>query len=375
MTVGVLATVSKDAWFAGFFLGAAAASTYAIRHTGRQRWVLFGIAAVGYWMAAAARPNGVVPVAGAIAFGWPLARGVGRSGWLSVRGLKRVGAALLLVAVLVMSQRVYTAVVVDPQHVHPETPGYQFDLAAISVRTGEMLLPSSSLRPGATLDDIRAVLDDGDGGYLWFIPNAPVNFAVGSEAAAELRDAWLRAIREHPIEMAQHRFRTAWAILNLDRPTFSVYDPPQLPSMWPDLDYTLHPPFFPSVTSWVEGSVAHWSWYGSMRAWIFSLALLVVGLSPRGRRSLATRHLVAGGIGSQLSFMVAGTSSGFRYTWFTMLCALLAVAIGTAWICGWTRARFRRRAGPSTEPDRQFAAGEATSRPDDTSGTIHVTPA
>ena len=96
MTFGVLVTVSKDAWFAGFFLSAAAASAFAIRRTGRERWVLLGIAAAGLWLAVAARPNAIVPVTAVLTFGWPLASSTGKPRWLSRGGFTRIGLALLL---------------------------------------------------------------------------------------------------------------------------------------------------------------------------------------------------------------------------------------------------------------------------------------
>jgi hypothetical protein len=357
MTIGVLVTVSKDAWFAGFVLAAAAASAYAIRRTGRTRWVLLGVAALGFWLAVAARPNAIVPVAAVLAFGWPLVTTDGaRRRWLSRDGLKRVGMAFVLVVAIVLSQRIWTSVVVDPDHVHPEQPTYQFDLAALSARTGELLLPASSLTPGTTLDDVRAAVDEGESGALWFSEDPPVRWAVGPEAVSELREAWLTAIREHPIDMIEHRLAYAGSLLNIDRPAYSFYEPPALPAGW-GFDFSLHRPFFPSFASWFGGTVATWGWYGWFRLWIWTLVLLVVGLSRRGRRSVAVRTLTAAGLGSLLSFMAAATSSGFRYAWFTMVCALLTLAIASSWVLQWSLDR-RRRArrgrpqprGPSDDP-------------------------
>ena len=197
---------------------------------------------------------------------------------------------------------------VDPSHRNPEQPTYQFDLAALSLQTGTMLLPASSLYPGTTLDDIHAWFDEGEGGYLWFSPDPPVRFAVGPEAVATLRDAWWKAVREQPTEVIEHRLRYAISLLNVDRPPYVVYESLADPEAW-GFDWTLREPFFPSLYSWIDGTVATWGWYGWFRAWIWTLVLLVVGLTPRGRRSVAVRTLTAAGIGSLLSFMVAGASS------------------------------------------------------------------
>jgi hypothetical protein len=346
MTLGVLTTVSKDAWFAGFFLSGAATSAYAARRSGRARWILVAAAGTSFWLAVAARPNAIVVVAAVLLLGWPLAAGDGRGRWLSRQGAKRLGITIVLSIGLLLSQRAFSDVVVRPAHLHPEQPGYQFDLAALSLRTGTMLLPASSLNPGADLDDIRKWFDESDGGYLWFSPDPPVRFGVDAAAVAELRTAWLDAIREHPVEFAEHRLQYARSLLGFGRPTYVVWEVPQQPAMW-GFGYHVHPPFAPWFRSWVERTVAHFGWYSAFRAWMWVLVLLVVGFSPRGRRSVAVRTLVAAGGASLLSFMLAGTSSGFRYAWFTMLCALLSLAIGLTWLARWAWQRYETRPTPA----------------------------
>ena len=126
-----------------------------------------------------------------------------------------------------------------------------------------MLLPASSLRPGADLDAIRKAFDDGEGAYLWFGPEPALRCSiVPPDAVAELREAWLQAIRDHPIDMIEHRLLER-GLRAQPRPSELTWsnDPPADPAIW-GFDYTIHPHRSSrAFYSWVEGTVATWGRY------------------------------------------------------------------------------------------------------------------
>ena len=343
MTFEGLVTIGKDAWFAGFFLAGAALSAQSVPYQGRRRIAAFAAVGALWWLAVAARPNAVVPVFLVVTFGWPLTVGVEQVGWWSLSALKRIGLAGAFALGIVVSQSAYTSIVVQPTKTHPEQPTYQFDLVGLSLRTGEMLIPSSSLRPGADLETLGEHWNHAEGGGLWFAPDAPVAWALPPEQVGELRRAWIDSIEEHPLQYLQHRARFGLAFLGLSEPSYGVFNPTTSPAGW-GFDYSLTPEFAPWFRSWfhetfVEGGVLCW-----FRQWMFIAVLVGVGLSPRGRSSIAVRSLLAAGVGSTCSFLLAASSATFRYAWFTMVCSLLAAAIGLYWITDWLRSRWRREA-------------------------------
>ncbi len=218
MTFDVLVTVGKDAWFAGFFLAGAALSAHAAHLLGRRRVGAFVVIGTMWWLAVATRPNAIIPVFAVVAFGWPLTVGDGReSGWWSRRGLKRIGLSAAIAVGIVLSQSVYTSVVVQPRETHPEQPGYQFDLVALSLRTGKMLIPASSLRPGSDLATLREHWSEGDGSALWFAADAPVPWALPPAQVAQLRRAWIDAIVEHPLQYLEHRAKYSLCLAGADQ--------------------------------------------------------------------------------------------------------------------------------------------------------------
>ena len=310
----VLATVSKDAWFLGFFLTAAAASAFVIQRTGRVRWLLLGLAFGGYWLSVAARPNAIVPVAAVFAFGWPLATtGSGtRTCGSPSAGSKRGGAGA--------RARVGRARVAAGLHGGRRRPPTRAPRAAdlpVRPRRGvdpnrrdaapcELAAPGR--RPRRHPQGVRR-----RGGRLPVVrPRAALDFIVPPDAVAELREAWMQAIRDHPIDMIEHRLWNVASVLNLDRPTYSVYYPPADPATW-GFDYTITRRSSRASTPGSRGRSLRGGGTSGSARWTFTLVLLVIGLSPCGRRSVATRTLTAAGIGSLLSFMAAGTSGGFRY--------------------------------------------------------------
>ena len=348
MTFDVLVTVGKDAWFAGFFLAGAALSAHAVHFTGRKRVGVFVAIGALWWLAVAARANAIIPVFAVVAFGWPLTvGGEGRAGWWSRRGLKRIGLSAAVALGIVLSQSVYTSVVVQPIETHPEQPGYQFDLVALSLRTGQMLIPASSLRPGTDLATLRAHWNEHDGSGLWFTADAPVLFALPPAQVAELRHAWIDAIEEHPLQYLEHRAKYSLSLLGLTSRSYGVFSPSSVPSTW-GFTYALPRQNAPWFRSWYERTFVEGGIFGWFRQWMFIAILLAVGVTSRGRRSIAVRCLMAGGLGSTCSFMLAGASSGFRYAWFTALCSLLAAAIGLFWMTHWIVLR-RRPSAPTAE--------------------------
>jgi len=206
-----------------------------------------------------------------------------------------------------------------------------------------MLLPASSLSPGTDLDTLRAHWDEADGSGLWFGPDAPVQFGLPPAQVAELRSAWIRGIKDHPVDYLQHRIAYSLSLLGITQSTYGVFAPSADPGYW-GFDFTVHPEFSPSFRSWYGRSIATSGVFASFRLWMFVAVLFGVGATNRGRRSVAVRTLVAAGLGSTVSFMMAGASSGFRYAWFTMLCALLVLAIGLSWVAEWVARR--RQPGP-----------------------------
>ncbi len=274
---------------------------------------------------------------------------------MTKRGLIAVGVS----AAIFGSQLVYADVVVDPADWYVQQAVYQFDLASLSVREDRMLFPASSLKPGATLDQLRAVYQPGEGGPLFFSAETPIVYPIGTEEQLnDLRDAWSSAIKDEPLTYLRHRVRYAESLLGFREPTYGVYDRGFTPTNWRS-KVTIHEPYFPSMRSWFNRMLSGVGWFADVRAWMFALVLLGVGLSRRGRRSVTVRILALAGLASEASIAAAGMTSTFRYSWFMMICSMLVAGIGTWWVVGWVRDRVRDRARDRTPDEASDRAGSS----------------
>ena len=122
-----------------------------------------------------------------------------------------------------------------------------WDLAAMSVMTGTMLVPEFARSPGLTLDALRR-------DYTPLV-NVPIfsgtqhvrhgldDERYSDEELTALRDAWLRTVAAHPLAYAQHRWNVTSHLFGRYRsnleglfftPAVVAYkdNPPPPPALW-----------------------------------------------------------------------------------------------------------------------------------------------
>jgi hypothetical protein len=184
-------------------------------HTMRRRgWILIALPALFY--AAAVRHNAlpaIVPMA--IWAAW-MATGASAT---------RMRVALIAVA-LCAASIAFTAIINGQvqRRVQLWPAAAEWDLAALSVASGEMLLPPFMIGPGLDVAELAGAFRD------WSIVPMLQNTQHGmrdpfmtdytpAELSA-LRAAWFAAIRAHPRAWLAHHWRQAVALLGLHDPTW-----------------------------------------------------------------------------------------------------------------------------------------------------------
>lgn len=327
-TLGWLGHIGKDQWFAAAcLLGIALLGRASTEQRRRARRALLVGAAVCLWLAIAARKNAVLPVAVVVLVGWPVPASIlGR-----VRGVgwfRRIVTSVAVLAALVLSTTLVDRVVVQPKAVHAEQSTYMFDLAGISLQEHEMLFPKGTFPRGTTLEDVDHYFDPRIGDVYFFAPGTPVDPFKPASQVARLRTAWMDAVLEHPDDYLRTRLTYTWALLGGSgpHPLRSINDAGSDPDTWanpcplPDRTYpALHDDVFDAL-DWFEQRYV-------FRGWTFLLVLVVAAAVAGLRRVLEARCLLAAGALSLAGLAVAGISPTFRYSWFTALASLIAVAL------------------------------------------------
>jgi hypothetical protein len=329
-TLDWLPHIGKDEWASIALLWAIVLIARS-RTAPRPRSVIYlGGALAFLWLSAAARTTAVVPAAAILAFGISLERW----GWLGRvkvwAPLKRLAIVVVFVAVTIGSQKVWTSEVVQPRVLYPDQPTLQFDLAAMSLRANEMLLPPSSLRPGATLDTLRSHFSLRGGDPLWFAPDAPIRFDITDpKAESDLRSAWISAVRDHPDLYLRHRGAVALALLGISAPYAEgeIWHSGSSPSDFPGTVCHLGRPYVSSVFDTVSDTMQSISRWHVWRVW-WMLAITGGAAVVAGPRRFAeVRMLLVGGLTTFAVFAMLTTGPYFRYLWFVDIAALSLVAL------------------------------------------------
>ncbi|MDR2011822.1 MAG: hypothetical protein LBQ20_01975 [Rhodanobacter sp.] len=176
--------------------------------TQRRRWIAIALPPLLY--AGAVRHNALPALL-------PFALWIG---WLLARHRSRTHTVLIGLVVLVASAACTAFINAQVQRRIPLWPAAaEWDLAALSVASGEMLLPPFMIGPGLTVDELA--------GAFRYWSNVPMlqNTQHGMrdpfmreytpQEKRELRDAWLGAIAAYPRAwLAQHR-KQAVALLDV----------------------------------------------------------------------------------------------------------------------------------------------------------------
>ena len=327
-TLGWLGHIGKDqAFAASCLLGIALLGRASTEQRRRVRRALLVGAGVCLWLAIAARKNAVLPVAVVVLVGWPVPASI----FGKVRGVgwfRRLVTSVAVLAALVLSTTAIDRVVVQPEALHAEQSTYMFDLAGISLQEHEMLFPKGTFPRGTTLEDVDHYFDPRIGDVYFFAPGTPVDPFKPASQVARLRAAWMDAVLEHPDDYLRTRLTYTWALLGGSgpHPLQSINDKGSRPEDWnnpcplPERTYPeLHRTVFDALDWFEERNV--------FRGWAFLLVLVVASAVAGLRRVLEARCLLAAGVLSLAGLAVAGISPTFRYSWFTALASLIAVAL------------------------------------------------
>lgn len=324
----IIPVVWKDTLMQGALVAALACLAFAAQRR-RARWLL--LAGALFLVAIGARHN-------AIAAAWPLPVLfiLCLPIWLGRARYKRLllSCGIALGATVLVAVGLSRALSPLSKKTHYWQTVPIFDLAGMSLKAGEVLVEPESgvLTPGMGLAEIRRVYSPEYHAKLYYCLRKtrrgclPVfRRTTDPQELAHLAANWRRAILAHPMAYLAHRYDVGRALLELSGGAKSNYYLDQAPH------HRLAKPYPPSpqartMLSFLDAEMQS-VWF---RPWIYlalSVLLLPVALARylRGGPVLPVLLLFSG-LSYLLSFFLATGSSSYRYTVWTTLCCVLALA-------------------------------------------------
>ncbi len=289
----------------------------------RWLWVAWGL----LFLAVTLRHNAIAAVFPLLLYSEHLRDGAGKP-------LRTFCVALLAALLFQFASFLLERTVDQPRTLFAVTA--EWDLAAISLDGGAILLPPATHGPGLTLDDLRQAFVPYTSATLFERTRAGMRqpfFAPADPLNDEIRRAWIEAIVAHPRAYLAHRWRLTKALFgskSRDWPGGLVYFDGAY-------QYDGNPPVAPNTSN------AH-AWglqvFDAMRdsvllsAWPYlCLSLLMLAPAWRGRHrgDMGPAFAVlASGLLYAAPLPLIAPSAELRYTGWTCLATLIGTALALA---------------------------------------------
>jgi hypothetical protein len=252
-------------------------------------------------------------------------------GHAAAKSLRTVGIALLVTLLFQFGAYLLERTVDQARTLYAVTA--EWDLAAISLDVGEILLPPDSHGPGLTLEDLRHAFVPYTAATIFERTQAGMRqpfFAPADPLNDEIRRAWIDAIVTHPQAYLAHRWRVTKALFG----SKSREWPPALIYFDGEYQYDGNPPIVPN------SSAAH-AWcvrlFDAMRGsvllstWPYlclTIAALALAWRSRDKADMGPPFAVLGsGMFYAAPLPFIAPAAELRYTGWTCLAALIGTAL------------------------------------------------
>jgi hypothetical protein len=286
----------------------------------RSRW-LFAVSIVPLFYGASVRFNAVPAL---FPLGWWLWGSIPLAArWPRSLARATIVGGLTLTLILVGLSRITNEAMVSTREATPDVAlqgSMLFDLAGISVRTGELQLPDHLRRAEVSLAALRTWYDPGvgDNGILrareFLLAQTPQQYE-------DLKRVWRQSVRAHPAAYLRHRARVFATVIQIR----GIYDAFHRGIDPNDLGLTFPPrALYDTVLRLLDRATPF-----LFRGWFFLVAAIVVlwrGWVCKSRASIA---LAASALAYVAPYIVVSGGSDFRYVWWPVIATLIGLVVLT----------------------------------------------
>jgi hypothetical protein len=325
----------KDIWFAVFLLPAWGLMLLKRSQGERLRWWQTAIVFLLAAFAVAAKPNGTVVLPFLFAY-WVYVQGLWGRSW------QRRSAVALTLVVAIVGAIALPAVMMRGTTVARES-NFQYqqthDLFGIGVRAHQMLFPEYiTAKVGTSIDELAPHY--GANANNWLFGRAGGGLRTEDrDDLKSLRDAWILAIVDHPVEYLDHRIAVFASLLGLGQPRIAYVAMPYIVPNPFGLEFTPNP-----GSDLLDASLELTPWF--YYPWLYALLLLALGTILLVVRKRTAEVIAIGG--SAVAFvaphLLIVPSSDYRYLYYAYICSVVLTLLAPAELMA------SRRRVPRPEP-------------------------
>jgi hypothetical protein len=252
------------------------------------------------------------------------------------RVLRRAALTLTLFALLFGIAQVANRV--GARHVIMWAQVPLWDLAAMSVRTGRILVPEYVLinpERNHRMDRLTLFFDTRTVAPLFWGDGAFARFELGPDEARRLLREWEMAIWDHPREYAMHRLGTASGLFGLEARVGGEYYRDRSPVAIGHCKLGPLPDRFREgrAAALVTGGLERLSETHLYRPWVYlllSAAVITASFLIENRVAFVARHVALSGVLYVAPLLFVAPSIEFRYTIWLFEASIVAVLLMTA---------------------------------------------
>ncbi len=271
--------------------------------------VFFWLGMASVYLGFAARHNGVFAALPLLA-------------WLFMpREWNRIAVLIVVTVATFIGFAKITDKVFHVQTEYPEQAGFLYDMAALSVKTGTMLIPQEFQKPGVSITMIQKQLDPYNDGWLFWGPDRVLLLTWNSTYVKDLEAAWIKAVLTHPAPYL------AWRM-----DFFSKYMGLGPIELEPVIDTCIAPnesgfvPVESRLHRWAMGEGLSIGQSILFRPYLYLAILLIFLVQGIWLKRWDTAWIAASGILYSLGYFVFGQTTNFRLACFTVFVAMLLIA-------------------------------------------------
>jgi hypothetical protein len=271
-------------------------------------WPFLWLGLIGLYFGVATRHNGVFAVPFLLA--WLFLRRPWFRSWLKI-------ALVLLVFVGFLK---VTDAAFRVRHEYPEQAGFLYDLAALSVKSGTMMVPPEFQKPGISLPMVQKALDPFNDGWLFWGPDSVIRLTESPQDMRDLESTWMKAVVTHPVEYLAWRSRY-----------FARYAGIDTMELEPIIESCIVPneQGLVAVQSrlhrWIMDHLKRIDQSILFRPYFYLSILLIFLVQGLWLKRWDTVWIAFAGIGYSLGYFIFGQSGNFRLAVFTNFTAVLLI--------------------------------------------------